>query len=512
MQSMISRITSSARRKFLASALAVALAAGVGVLELAKPVRAASPAPAAPALDDNSVGALLAFDKAMENLAAHVTPAVVNVAVTSKASNTAMAEGDDNGDDDNPMSQFFGQQFGFPRMRPQQPQIEHGVGSGVIISPDGYIVTNNHVVDGAVNIRVTTSDKRVWDGKVVGTDPLTDLAVIKINGTNLPSIPWGNSSNLKPGQLVLAFGNPMGFRFTVTRGIVSALNRPNPFGKDPRQPGGFIQTDAAINPGNSGGALVNARGELVGINTFLVSATGGFSGMGFAIPSQLAQHVADSLARNGKVVHPRVGIGISDVTPENAQFFNLKDASGALVTQVDSDSPASRAGLKVGDVVKKMNDTEITDATQFQVAVQEQQVGNKVNMEIVRDGQHINVPVTLEAMDAKKEMASNGPGEHGKARWGIGLADLTSDAREQLQLPNDVHGALVAQVQPGSPADNAGLSRGDVIVQVNRKDVKSASDVKQSLNNVPAGKDALLLVYSRGGNSFRVLHPEQQPS
>jgi serine protease Do len=304
----------------------------------------------------------------------------------------------------------------------------------------------------------------------------------------------------------------MGFRFTVTRGIVSALNRPNPFGRDPRQPGGFIQTDAAINPGNSGGALVNARGELVGINTFLVSATGGFSGMGFAIPSQLAEHVASSLARTGKVVHPRVGIGISDVTPENAQFFNLKDASGALVTQVEPDSPASRAGLKVGDVVKKMNDTEITDATQFQVAVQEQQVGNKVNMEIVRDGKQINVPVTLEAMDAKKEMASGDSKEHGKARWGIGLADLTSDARNELQLPSDVHGALVAQVQPGSPADNAGLTRGDVIIQVNRTDVKSAADVKQSLGNIPAGKDALLLVYSRGGNSFRVLHPEQQPS
>src|SRR5438445_10584209 len=196
-----------------------------------------------------------------------------------------------------PFGQFFGHQ-----MRPQQ-RVEHGLGSGVIISPEGYIVTNNHVVDGATDVRVTMSDRRILAAKVVGTDPLTDLAVIKVDGHDLPNAPWGDSTALHLWQTVLAFGNPFGFRFTVTRGIVSAVNRANPYSDDPRKPGEFIQTDAAINPGNSGGALVNARGEVVGINTFLISPSGSFSGMGFAIPAQIARPAVDTLIRDGKVRH-----------------------------------------------------------------------------------------------------------------------------------------------------------------------------------------------------------------
>ena len=288
MKIWMERCKAVATRRLAVALLAVAVVGSVATFEFAKSAHAAVADPAAAPLDDNSVAALLTLDHAMETLAARVTPAVVNVTVVSK-SNVQQSGADGMPD----MQQFFGpgnpfgRQFNFP----SQPQnrMEHGLGSGVIISPDGYIVTNNHVIDGAVDIRVTMSNKEVLSAKLVGADPLTDLAVIKVNGTNLPSVPWGNSANLHPGQTVLAFGNPYGFRFTVTRGIISALNRPNPDASDRRKPGEFIQTDAAINPGNSGGALVDARGELIGINTFLISSSGSFSGMGFAIPSQIVQ-------------------------------------------------------------------------------------------------------------------------------------------------------------------------------------------------------------------------------
>ncbi|HEX6894448.1 MAG TPA: trypsin-like peptidase domain-containing protein, partial [Bryobacteraceae bacterium] len=256
---------------------------------------------------------MLELDRAMEALAARVTPAVVNITVASKAK--PEAGNLDGNDQDN---QQFGPFGGFGRFfgQPSRPQIEHGLGSGVIISPDGYIVTNNHVVQGAVDIRVTMSDKRVFSAKLIGTDPLTDLAVIKISGKDFTSVPLGDSTKLHPGQSVLAFGNPYGYRFTVTRGIVSALNRPNPDPTNRRKPGEFIQTDAAINPGNSGGPLVDARGQVIGINTFLISGTGSFSGMGFAIPTQIVKPTVDALIKNGKITHGYMGIGITDVTPE----------------------------------------------------------------------------------------------------------------------------------------------------------------------------------------------------
>ena len=309
MKMWIERCRAVVTRHLVVALIAVVAVGSIATLNFTKAARAAVAAPAAPALDDNSVGALLTLDRAMETLAARVTPAVVNVTVASKPN---AQQGAKEGMPD--MQQFFGpgspfgRQFSFP----SQPQnrMEHGLGSGVIISPDGYIVTNNHVIDGAVDIRVTMSNREVLPAKLVGADPLTDLAVIKVNGTNLPSVPWGNSANLHPGQTVLAFGNPYGYRFTVTRGIISALNRPNPDPSDRRKPGEFIQTDAAINPGNSGGALVDARGELIGINTFLISSSGSFSGMGFAIPSQIVQPTVETLIRDGKVTHAFIGIQI----------------------------------------------------------------------------------------------------------------------------------------------------------------------------------------------------------
>lgn len=498
---ILNRLKQIAKRAVLVPTLAVATIATFATFEITRPIAVhAAPESTTRALDDNSVGALLSLDKAMETLAARVTPAVVNVAVTSRGNAQRVSEGQ--APDEIP---GFGQFFGVP-MQPQRPQIEHGIGSGVVISPDGYIVTNNHVVDGAMDIRVTTSDKRVWNAKVVGTDPLTDLAVIKVNATNLPSLAWGDSADLRPGETVLAFGNPMGLRFTVTRGIVSALNRPNPFADDARKPGGYIQTDAAINPGNSGGALVNAHGELVGINTFLISQTGGFSGMGFAIPTQIVRPVVNSLVRYGKVNHAYMGVGITDVTPENAKFFQLNDNRGAVITQVEPDSPGAKAGLRVGDVIRSLDGKPVEDSTQLQMAVQEKQPDTKITLDVLRNGKQLDVPLTLEAMNkADGDHSGSASSEHGKARWGIGLSDMTPDIREQLEVPSDVKGAVVGQVQPGSPADNAGLSRGDVIVEVNRKPVQSAADAKKALTSVGSGQDALVLVWSKGGSTFRVL-------
>lgn len=502
--------------RLFAGALALATALALGGYEFSKPASASasSAAPAAAPLDENSVSALTALDHAMETLAAHVTPAVVNVTVAAHGKHQQVP--DDDGDDNGAQQFFgpFGQQFGFrmPQMR-RGPEVEHGLGSGVIISPDGYIVTNNHVIDGAVDIRVTMNDRRVLSAKLVGADPLTDLALIKVNATNLPNIPWGDSTSLKPGQTVLAFGNPYGFRFTVTRGIVSALNRSNPFADDRRKPGEFIQTDAAINPGNSGGPLVDARGQVIGINTFLISPSGAFSGMGFAIPTQVARPTIEALLKNGKVEHARVGVVIGDVTPENAQFFHMETATGALVSQVEPDSAGAKAGLKVGDVISAVNGKKIEDAGQLQVMISQQAPGTKVEMQVLRDGKTTMVPVTLEALEGRANEAGKSGPTHGKARWGLGLMELTPDAKEQLQLPGNMHGVVVENVLPGSPANNAGISRGDVILQVNRHDVQSPADVQRELGGVPEGQDALVLVWSRGGSTFLVMHAAQaQPS
>jgi serine protease Do len=475
----------------------------------AMPAKAAAMAsPTTTPLDDNNIGALLSLDQAMETLAARVTPAIVNVTVTSRARATAENNLPE-GFEDSPFGQFFGRQFG-QQMLPQQPRVEHGLGSGVIISPDGYIVTNNHVVEGATDVRVTMSDRRILSAKVVGTDPLTDLAVIKVEGKNLPNAPWGDSTKLHPGQTVLAFGNPFGFRFTVTRGIVSALNRPNLSSDDARKPGQFIQTDAAINPGNSGGPLVNAHGEVVGINTFLISPSGSFSGVGFAIPTQIVRPTVDKLIQFGKVTHGYMGLGISDVTPENSKFFHMDTAVGAVVSQVEPDSPGAKAGVKVGDVITKLDGKEVSDASELQVLVGQQNPGTTIHLQVRRDGKDVSLPVTLEAMGTRdKAGKETSDASKGKPRWGVGLSDITADAREQLQAPNNLHGALVQQVQPGSPADNAGLQQGDVIVEVDRKPVQSAADVQKALSSVPKGQDALVLVWSNGGSSFRVLHAAQ---
>jgi len=483
----------------------------------------ASAVTAAP-LDENSVAPITAMDKAMESLAARVTPAVVNIAVTSKPEEQSAEQGmGQQGIDPQDLPPGLGQFFGFGNggngggrhmQAPQQPQLEHGIGSGVIISPDGYIVTNNHVAGDATQIKVTLNDRRVLNAKLVGADKLTDLAVIKVDAHDLPYMSWGDSSKLEPGQTVLAFGSPFGyFQFSVTRGIVSAVNRQNPYSDDARKPGGYIQTDAAINPGNSGGALVNSHGELVGINTFIISNSGSFAGAGFAIPAQIAHATADQIIKTGSVHHGYVGISMNDVTPENAHFFNLPDASGAIVAQVSPDSPAAHAGLQNGDVIEQLNGQKIANSGALQMAISNFTPGTRVQLGILRNGHSQTIDLTLGEFNNKGQVAenegdANGPAAQG-GKLGLAMQDLTSDVRQQLHLPDDVKGAVIANVRPGSAAEDAGLQAGDVIVSVNRKAVDSASSAVAGVHAIPAGQDVLLLVWSRGGESFRVLHPDQ---
>ncbi len=475
-------------------------------------------ASAAAPLDDGSVASLVSLDNAVEAVAARVTPAVVNVSVTSRPSaQEASDDGNGSGGQNFGMQDlppefrrfFFGGQGG-QGMQQQQNPVEHGIGSGVIISPDGYIVTNDHVVDGAMKINVTLDDRRVFPAKLVGVDKLNDLAVIRIDAKNLPSIAWGNSTALHPGQTVLAFGSPFGyFQFSVTRGIISALNRPNPYTDDPRKPGDFIQTDAAINPGNSGGPLVDAHGELIGINTFIITGTGSFAGAGFAIPSQIVRASADSIIKDGTVHHGYLGISMNNVTPDNATFFNLPDAAGAIISQVTPDSPAGNAGLKTGDVLRELNGKKIISSSSLQVAVSQIAPGTPIQLGILRDGKPETIKVTVGEFHKNTEMAdNNGSGNSGHGKLGLAMANLTPDVRQQFNVPTQINGAAVESVRPASPADDAGLSPGDVILEVNRKPVTSADSFVNQVHAIPAGKDILLLVWSHGGSTYRVLHPD----
>jgi serine protease Do len=500
----------------MSAAIVGAFALGAALFVGHGNVHAASGTAAMP-IDDSSVEPLTALDHAMEAVAARVTPAVVNVAVTSRGNGEMDAsDGQQQGQMQGlppGLQQFFGQSP-FGQMKPQGPQIEHGVGSGIIISPDGYIVTNNHVVDGASNIKVTLNDRRILSAKVVGVDKLNDLAVIKVNASNLPAIAWGDSSKLQPGQTVLAFGSPFGyFQFSVTRGIVSAVNRPNPYSDDPRKPGNFIQTDAAINPGNSGGALVNAHGELVGINTFIITNSGSFAGAGFAIPSQIVRATAEQLIQHGKVDHGYLGISMNDVTPENAHFFNLQNAEGAIVAQVTPDSPASRGGLERGDVITRVNDTNVLNGSTLQVVVSEMAPGTKITLGVIRNGKPETLSLTVGEFHGNSEVAGNdSQDDSGSAKTGkLGLAvsNLTADARQQINAPDQIKGVVVESVRPASPADEAGIQPGDVILEVNRKPAESASEFASEVHQNQDGKDILLLVWSKGNASYRTIHPDQ---
>jgi serine protease Do len=525
--SLVTKVKLGARKYATPVILGAAIVGGATLFLNHNGVHAASFS--ASPLDDNSVSSLTALDNAVEAVAARVTPAVVNIAVTSKSGGDADSD-DDNDSDDQPQQrrrqqrgqqalppgfeQFFGpgSPFGGMQMQPQQPQIEHGIGSGVIISPDGYIVTNNHVIEGATQIKVTLNDRRVLTGKLVGTDKLTDIAVVKVDAHDLPSIAWGDSAKLHPGQTVLAFGSPFGsLQFSVTRGIISALNRPNNFTDNRRAPGGLIQTDAAINPGNSGGPLVNAHGELIGINNGIMTSSGSFAGAGFAIPSQTVRNVADQIIKSGSVHHGYLGITMNDVTPENASFFKLKDADGAIVSGVTPDSPAAKAGLKSGDVIRSLDGQPIINGGALQVAVSQDQPGTNISLGILRDGAPQTLSVKVGEYHAKTETADNegdSSGANAKpGKLGVSVGELTPDVRQQFGIPDNVKGVAVQSVRPASPAEDAGIAPGDVILELNRKPVSSADSFVSAVRANPASKDILLLVWSRGGASYRVVHP-----
>jgi serine protease Do len=506
MSQATNQLVSTTRRWAAPLAIVGAFALGAAMFVGHGRVHAAS---AAMPMDDNSVSALTALDHAMEAVTAKVTPAVVSVDVTAKGSGELPTSDGQMQNLPPGLQQFFGPMFQQPQQ--QQPQFEHGVGSGIIISPDGYILTNNHVVDGATQIKVMMNDRRVLSAKVVGVDKLNDLAVIKVNATDLPTIVWGDSTKLEPGQTVLAFGSPFGyFRFSVTRGIVSAIGRVNPYSDDPRKPGDYIQTDAAINPGNSGGPLVDAHGELVGINTFIITNSGSFAGAGFAIPSQIAHATAEQLMAHGKVEHGYLGISMNDVTPANAHFFNLEKATGAIVAQVSPDSPASRGGLKTGDVIDELDGRKIINGSALQVAVSEMTPGTKIALGVIREGKPVTLNLTVGQFEGKNEVASNG-GEDGpqSGKLGLAVSDLTSDARQQNNVPDQVHGVLVQNVRPGSPAEDAGIQPGDIILEVNRKPATSASQFANEVRQDESGQDLLMLVWSKGNASYRTVHPDQ---
>jgi len=442
-----------------------------------------------------------------------VMPAVVNVQVTAKVPQGQRGGEGMGGIDPNEIPPEFRRFFGFggpgQQHQQEQPQFEHGIGSGFIISPDGYIVTNHHVVNDAKNIQVTLYDRRTFPAKIIGVDALDDLAVIKIDATSLPTVSWGDSMSLKPGEEVMAFGNPFGsLTFSVTRGIVSAVHRSVGPGTNNRAPRDYIQTDAAINPGNSGGPLVDAHGHVMGIDTFIFTSSGSFAGAGFAIPSNLAKNSIDQIIKTGKVQHGFLGIGITDVSPQNAKFFNVPTASGALVNQVNPDTPASSAAIKQGDVVRSLNGKEITDATDLQVAVSEMLPGTPITLGVLRDGKPVTLHATVGEYHAPNQQAeSNGAGQSQHARLGISVQDLTADVRQQGGIPDDVQGVVVQSVQQGSPADGS-VAPGQVIEQVNRHPVTNTQNFLDQVRNIPADQSILLLVWDKqNGTIYRVISP-----
>ncbi|WP_447968126.1 DegQ family serine endoprotease [Nitrospira sp. M1] len=424
------------------------------------------------------------------NIANRVTPAVVNI--TSPKSVRSNSH-------ENPYESFK-DFFGQPRLpeRPQEP-FGMGSGSGVIVSPDGHIITNFHVVDGAKEVTVMLVDKREFTGKVIGTDPQTDLAILKINATELPYLRWGDIEKLQVGEFVLAVGNPFGLRSTVTQGIVSALGRG---GMGISQYEDFIQTDAAINPGNSGGALVNTQGELIGINTAIFSRTGGSQGVGFAIPASMAKPVFDSLVKNGKVVRGFLGVGIQEVTADLATTLHLKDAKGALVTDVKEGSPAEQAGLQRGDTIVAYQDKAIPDPRTLQRAVTHTPVDTSVTMTVIRDGEEHQLRTTISQHSNTQQMAKAESSQGDGALAGVKVENLDRHMAQRLGIDHQTVGVVVTHVISGSQADRAGLVRGDIISEINKKPIHSLDDFEKNVSSLHSHAVALVLIHRNGSPLF----------
>ncbi len=446
---------------------------------------------AASRLSQDSIDHLSRTGRAMAELTAAVKPAIVNISTTRTVK---ISGGTDPFLDDPFFRRFFGDRFG------KQPQREHkssGLGSGVIVSADGYILTNYHVIKEADEIKVLLSDRKEYAAKVIGSDPKTEISIIKIDAKNLPTIPWGDSDRLQVGELVIAVGNPYGLNQTVTMGIVSAMGRANVGIADYED---FIQTDAAINPGNSGGALVNARGELVGINTAIYSTSGGYQGIGFAIPSNMVRTVMESLVKTGKVVRGWLGVTIQKVTPELAKQFSIAEEQGALVGDVVEGGPAEKAGVRRGDIVIEYDGKKIEEPYMLRNMVANSAPGETHEVTVLRGNRSERIRITIGELPADQQQAA--AGDYANALRGVSVQDITPDISKKLNIPGRIKGVIVSDIDESSPAAGI-LARGDIIQEVNRERVSDIKEYQEIVSKIRKD-DAVLLLVFRGGSSLFV--------
>ncbi len=452
---------------------------------------------AEPKISKEAIEILSKNDQAMSEVAAAVKPAVVNISSTHIVKSPGVTNPFLN---DPFFRRFFGDQFEGSE-KPREFK-QASLGSGVVVDREGYILTNNHVVKDADEIKVRLSDKREFKGKVIGTDPKTDLAVIKIEAHNLPVLKLGDSDRMKVGETVLAIGNPFGLNQTVTSGIISAVGRADVGIADYED---FIQTDAPINPGNSGGALVNIHGELIGINTAIFSTSGGYQGIGFAIPSNMAKVVMTSLIKHGRVVRGWLGVSIQPVTHELARQFGLKEEKGVLVGDVVQDGPAERAGIKRGDVITEFNGVKVTDPVELRNMVSSTAPNTTVQIGILRDGKPSTVKAIITELPATVQKTTK---EFDNLLKGVQVQNLTPDIRQKLNVPRHITGVIVTEIVGGSPAEGV-LAPGDIILEVNKEKIDSAKDYERVASAIKSGQDILLLIYRNGSTVYITLSSQQ---
>lgn len=444
-------------------------------------------------ISQESVDILSKTSQAMAEVAAGVKPAVVNVS----SSRTIKTHGMPSPFFNDPFfRRFFGEEFGqFERPREHR---QASLGSGVIVNKDGYILTNNHVIKDADEIKVRLSDKREFKGKVIGTDPKTDIAVIRIDSNHLPVIKWGDSDKLKAGETVIAIGNPYGLNQTVTSGIVSATGRANVGIADYED---FIQTDAPINPGNSGGALVNVRGELIGINTAIFSTSGGYQGIGFAIPSNMAKVVMENLIKSGKIIRGWLGVSIQPITPELAKQFNLKEEKGALVGDVVEESPAEKAGLQRGDVIIEFEGKTVDEPSSLRNMVANTLPNKEVMLKILRDGKPMTVRVTIAELPADVQKSSV---RFDNLLKGVHVQNLTPELKKSLSIPKSKTGVIITDLEEGSPAEDA-LMKNDVLMEINKKRINNIKDYEAIVSKIRSDQNILILIYRSGSTIYITL-------
>ncbi len=457
--------------------------------------------PGQPSATQPQVVAGAVLQNSYADLVTRVAPAVVTIRSTEKSRASQQFPFMD----DPTLREFFGDRL--PQQQQQQPQRVQGVGSGVIVNSDGYILTNHHVVDGAVEIKVELPDNRTFTAKLVGSDQPSDLAVLKIDATNLPMLSLGDSDKMRVGDFVLAVGNPLGIGQTVTSGIVSAKGRSTGLSDGSFED--FLQTDAAINRGNSGGALVNTSGELIGINSQILSPSGGSIGIGFAIPSNMARAVMDQLIKTGKVRRGMLGVTIQSVDADLASSLSLPTARGAIVTSVQSGGPAERAGVKRGDVITAVNNQPVADTNNLRNVVASMAPGTKVSLKTLRDGREQDAQLTLaelpERPQADEEESDTGQ-TPGSGKFGLSLQPLTADTASRAGLDASDQGLVVAKVDPNGAAADAGIRQGDLVVEVNRRPVRSIAEFNAAVQQ-SGQKPALLLIKRRNNTIFVPLKP-----